>query len=118
MDPRGSKPDTSLGSSPSEAQQRMIDQVRRAIVAAADGTGASDGFQAGARELVGEWRRANVPAEQVLLRMKAILADAGLRPTYATQVEPRPPVGSQTEIYRDVVAWTIRHYYESEKSGP
>jgi hypothetical protein len=28
--------------------------------------------------------------------------------------EPRATAGAQSELYRDVIAWTIRHYFEDE----
>jgi hypothetical protein len=117
MNPRGKTPDTRReAASNEEHRSSAIDRLRAAIVAAAKGTGASDAFQGAARELIAEWRSANVPPEQILLRIKGILAEAGLRPRYATPAEPAPPVGAQTEVYRDVIAWTIGHYYEGETS--
>jgi hypothetical protein len=114
MDPRGKTPTSSNEPVPDDRRLGAIDRMRSAIAAAANGTGASDAFQAAARELVAEWRRARLPPEQILLRIKEILAEAGLRPTYASPAAPRAPVGAQSEVYRDVIAWTIRHYYEGE----
>lgn len=114
MDSQGKTPESPNERVPDDGPLSAAERLRSAITAAANGTGASDGFEAAARELVAQWRSASVPPEQILLRIKAILVDAGLRPNYATPVEPRPPVGARSEVYRDVIAWTIRHYFEGE----
>jgi hypothetical protein len=113
MDPRGNTPDPPSEEAPEEGQLSATDRMRRAIAAAADGTGASDAFQPAARELVSEWRRTRVPPEQIILRIKKILVDIGLRPSYVTPPGPQAGVDTQTEVYREVIAWTIRHYYET-----
>ena len=46
----------------------------------------------------------------MLLRVKEVLADAGLRPTYAPS--ERSMIGEDGNLYRDVIAWCIRSYYE------
>jgi hypothetical protein len=61
-----------------------------------------------AHELVSELRKTSQPPEQVLLQIKEILAEAGLRPNYAT---PEAPLGPEGVVYRDVIAWSIRSYY-------
>jgi len=38
------------------------------------------------------------------------LADAGLRPSYASNSNGGP-LGLEATIYRDVIAWSIREYY-------
>lgn len=114
MDSRSKTPEPPNETVPDEGTLSAAERLRSAITAAANGTGASDAFEAAARELVAKWRSANVPPEQILLRIKAILVDAGLRPNYAAAAEPRAPVGAQSELYRDVIAWTIRHYFERE----
>lgn len=117
MEPRGPDPalrhEGSLNGGVAEASERM----RQAIIAATEGRAAHDGFQAAARELVAEWRRQRVPPEQILLRIKEILAAAGLRPTYATPNEPIPADPAHPDMYRDVFAWTIRHYFDSDGSA-
>jgi hypothetical protein len=114
MDPWRKTPEPSNEALPNPGTLSAADRLRRALTAAANGTGASDAFEDAARELIAEWRSENLPPEQILLRIKAILVDAGLRPNYAMLAEPRPRVGARSEVYRDVIAWTIRHYYEGE----
>lgn len=56
----------------------------------------------------------NIPPEQMLLQIKQMLAEAGLRPSYATPNEPNTQTGLEASIYSDVIAWSIRHYYERD----
>jgi len=86
--------------------------MREAIAAAKRGTGSREELQAAAREMVRELRRANGSPEKTLLQIKSLLADAGLRPNY-TDGEQTPT--SEAAIYRDVIAWSIKAYYD-EKS--
>jgi hypothetical protein len=66
---------------------------------------------AAAVHLVSELKGANHPPEQMLLQIKQILAESGLRPTYSTPDNPATPIGAQESVYRDVIALSIRHYY-------
>jgi hypothetical protein len=85
-------------------------RLRRALAAVADGQGSPHELQHAAHELVTELRQANQPPEQMLLRIKEILAEAGMRPTYASP-ELDGPVSDNAALYRDVIAWSIRSYY-------
>lgn len=109
---RGSGEDGS-GVGPSEA----TDRLRRAIEAKAQGQGSQHELEEAARILVTELRREQKPPEQVLLLIKRILAEAGLRPSYGNSSEGAPPTGSDAAIYRDIIALGIRHYYDGRGSG-
>src|SRR6185503_18350435 len=89
---------------------QAIARMRRAVAAAARGQTCPQELESAARALVEELRAANEPPEQMLLRIKEILAEAGLRPTYAS--DSAHPVGRDEALYRDVIMWSIRHYYE------
>ena len=90
----------------SDAASRM----RRALAAVAGGKGSQRDLQHAAHELVTEIRQANQPPEQMLLHIKEILAEAGMRPTYASP-ELDGPLDHTAAVYRDVIAWSIRSYY-------
>ena len=87
--------------------------MRRAVSAAVSGKGAAGELQDAARALVSELRARNEPPEQVLLAIKAFLTEAGLRPSYAASGDGNGH-GLQNTIYRDVIAWTIKAYYETK----
>jgi len=86
------------------------ERMRLAIRAVLEGTGSTEDLHAAARELVSELRAANEPPEQALVRIKETLADAGLRPDYASKADGGP-LGLEATVYRDVIAWSIRQYY-------
>ena len=84
--------------------------MRQAIRAVLDGSGSTEDLHAAARVLVIELRAANEPPEQALVRIKETLAEAGLRPDYASSTDGGP-LGLEATVYRDVIAWSIRQYY-------
>ncbi len=86
------------------------ERMQGAIRAVLDGTGTTEALHAAARELVAELRAANEPPEQALVRIKQTLAEAGLRPSYASNSDGSA-VGLEGAVYRDVIAWSIRQYY-------
>ena len=86
------------------------ERMRLAIEAVLNGSGSTEDLHAAARALVTELRAANEPPEQALVRIKATLADAGLRPDHASNIDGEPK-GLEATIYRDVIAWSIRQYY-------
>lgn len=100
------RPETNFDGDGDTAAGRM----RIAIRAVLEGSGTTEGLHAAARELVNELRSANEPPEQALVRIKQTLADAGLRPSYASKSDGAP-LGLEGTIYRDVIAWSIRQYY-------
>lgn len=89
-------------------------RLRHAITALRGNTGSREELRAAARALVTELRQADEPPEQMLLAIKTILADAGLRGSHATPVGSDPLYGSDATIYRDVITWSIREYYERD----
>lgn len=99
------RPESYDGSRASAAER-----MRMAIRAVLDGTGTTEDLHAAARELVSELRQANEPPELALVRIKETLADAGLRPSYASNADGGPQ-GLEATVYRDVIAWSIRQYY-------
>ena len=91
-----------------------VERMRRAIqLASRDGTNPAE-LKEAARELVAELKNASEPPEQMLLQIKQLLADAGLRPNYTVPSEPGTQTGREASIYRDVIAWSIRHYYDGD----
>src|SRR5690242_11017176 len=90
----------------SSATSRML----RAVSSAAAGRASVDEVDAAARALVAELRRANEPPEQVLVRIKQILADAGLRPSQGP-ADPPLVIERHVALYRTVIESSIRHYF-------
>jgi hypothetical protein len=84
--------------------------MREAASAAASGQASREELQAAARALVTELRQQQEPPEQVLLQIKSFLADAGLK----------PGVGAAPSLYRDLISWSIKYYYEdgASRRGP
>ena len=93
----------------SSAEERM----RLAIGAATMGTVTPIELESAARELVVQLRAANEPPEQVLLRIKRILAQAGLRPGHAPD-DPTVAVDRHSSVYRNIIAWCIQHYFQMD----
>ena len=87
-------------------------RMREAILAAAMGNGANGELDAAAKALVSELRRAKEPPEQVLVQIKQILAEAGLRPSHGP-ADPALLVDRHVAVYRDLIESTIRYYFES-----
>jgi hypothetical protein len=92
-------------------------RMRRAIQDAAIGTGSPQELDAAAQALVAELRRANEPPEQVLLQIKRILAEAGVRPTHGPDA-PAIVVEHHTAVYRGVIESSIRHYFQHAGAEP
>jgi hypothetical protein len=97
-----------------EAPDSPVVRLRKAIIAAAerDGSGSGPELAAAARDLVTELRGQNRPPEQVLLRIKEILAEAGLRPGHTLAADGSELI-SEAALYRDVIAASIRYYFEN-----
>lgn len=96
------------GDTGGDARAAAAERMRRAVGSVQTG-GSREELQAASRALVHELRRGNAPPEEVLLQIKDFLAEAGLRPTYATDGSTATPAST---IYRDVIAWTIKAYYD------
>ncbi len=118
MDSRSLTPDDSnTHTAKGDGRQDSAARMRLAISAVSRGGGSRDELRAAAVQLVSELKNANEPPEQMLLQIKQILAEAGLRPTYATPTDPMTAVGTEAAVYRDVIAWSIRHYYDGDGDG-
>ena len=102
----------SQGGSSSPAADRM----RSAINAAAIGAVSNDELESAARALVTELRLANEPPEQVLLQIKHILAEAGLRPSQGP-ADPAPVAEHHLHLYRNVIESSIRYYFRDTLHG-
>jgi hypothetical protein len=101
-------------SSGSGANVTAADRLRSAVGVAAEGRGSRQELEAAARALVAELRGRDAAPEQVLVQMKALLAEAGLRAGYALT----DAIGGdhdQATLYRDIITWSIRCYYEDCK---
>jgi len=96
---------------PSTAAERL----RRAVNAAATGSGSREEPQRAARALVAELRgRAEAP-EQMLIQVKTLRGDAGLRAGYPVS-ENDTAHETDATLYRDIITWSIRFYYEDVKA--
>ena len=91
---------------------RSVARMLHAISAASKGAGTDEELEAAGRELVIELREANEPPEQVVLLIKRILAEAGVRPTHAQADSSLFPVERHALIYRSVIESSIRHYFQ------
>ena len=97
-----------------DAGARML----QAISAASIGAGSRDELEAAVSGVVTELREANQPPEQVLLAIKRILAQAGLRPSHPP-TDPAMVVERLAAVYHHVIASSIRHYFgASDGAGP
>lgn len=73
-------------------------------------TGSRDELEAAARDLVVELRNKEQPPEQVVLRIKEVLAQAGLRPGHTLAADGSELMGDAT-LYREIVSSSIRYYF-------
>ena len=89
----------------------------RAITAASLGVGTHEELETSVRLVVAELRAANEPPEQVLLAVKRILAQLGLRPSHPPS-DSAMIVERHATVYRNVIALSIRHYFGSNGAGP
>lgn len=105
--------DRGSASEPSSAAIRMLRAVSSAASATAMPTQELD---AAAKALVTELRLANHPPEQVLIQIKQILAEAGLKPSHGP-ADSSHVIGRNIGLYRSVIESSIRHYFTSE-DGP
>lgn len=114
MPPRESGDHGADGTDPAaDATERM----RAAVKAIAGGTGTREDLQGAARALVGNLRQRREPPEQVLVQIKRILSEAGLQPGFPVVDGTGAAIESSTSIYRDVITWSIRSYYEDQLPG-
>jgi predicted Zn-dependent peptidase len=99
-----------------ESNGRSAARLRRAVEAATAGKGSHDELQMAARALVAELRERHDRPEQVLVQIKNLLADAGLQAGYPARDETVSH-NAHTRIYRDIITWSIRYYYENPNAG-
>jgi hypothetical protein len=102
----------SAGSAPRGETPDPAARLRETLAAVASGAGSRDELQRAAGAVVAHLRRENLPPEQMLLQIKEILTGAGLRPTYATEEVGGATASPTSTLYRDVIAWSIRRYYD------
>lgn len=94
-----------------EAPDSQAVRLRQAITAVVERGGSRLELETAARELVTELRGQDRPPEQVLLRIKEILAEAGLRPGHTLAAYGSELV-SEAALYRDVISSSIQYYFE------
>ena len=112
MDIRGIESEERNDSPPNRADSSAAAaRMRQAINAAAMGIGSQHELEAAARELVTELRQANEPPEQMLLQIKQILAEAGLRPSHGP-ADPALIIERHASVYRNVIESSIRLYFQ------
>jgi hypothetical protein len=87
-------------------------RMRQAISAASIGACSDAELETAARDLVIDLRSANEPPEQVVLVIKRILAQAGLRPSHPPS-DPAMVIERHSAVYRTVIALGIHHYFAS-----
>jgi hypothetical protein len=98
------------------ASSPAVERMRNAINAATTGAVSHDELESAARALVTELRLANEPPEQVLLQIKHILAEAGLRPSQGP-ADPALVAEHHVLLYRSVIESSIRHYFRDTRHG-
>jgi hypothetical protein len=95
----------------SNGRTTAAERLRYAVSASANGAGSRDELQAAARELAAEVRGKHQTPEQMLVQLKALLADAGLRAGFPPPNQDGSRVDAAS-LYRDIITWSIRYYYE------
>jgi hypothetical protein len=86
-------------------------RMRAAIAALTTGGGSQEELEAAARDFMHELRACERSPEAALIRIKSVLAEAGLRPNYPSDDVHRL-LEPEARLYRDVIAWSIKAYYE------
>lgn len=92
-----------------------VARMRRAVSAASIGACTPEELDAAAQALVNELRAAQHPPEQVLLHVKRILAQAGLRPSHGPS-DPAVVIERHATVYRNVIESSIRFYFGRSES--
>ena len=90
----------------------LATRLRDAVTEVSAGRGGRMQVESAARDLTSAFKHEKLPPEQMLLRIKELLADAGLRPTYAAATSSENLGDSEASLYRDVITWCIRDYYD------
>lgn len=116
MDRNDDVNDGRTNGAPDDVGGTAADRLRRAVSATAAGAGSRDEVEGAARALVDELRGRQAAPEQVLIQIKALLADAGLKAGHAS-TDGGESYGAQAALYRDIITWSIRCYYEDGKGS-
>jgi hypothetical protein len=93
----------------------VADRLRRAVAAATVGNVSRSELETAARALVAELRDRDAAPEQMLIQMKQLLADAGLHAGFPAG-DGADPHRDQGTLYREIITWSIRCYYEDSQS--
>jgi hypothetical protein len=101
-----------LSSAPDPELAVLATRLRDAVAAVGGGTGTRTQVERAARDFTGALKGDHFPPEQMLLRIKELLAEAGLRPTYAAATSSENLGDVEANLYRDVITWCIRDYYD------
>jgi len=101
-----------LAPAPDPELAALATRLRDAVAAVGSGDGARQQVERAAREFTNALRGDRFPPERMLLRIKELLAEAGLRPTYAAATSSENLGDWEANLYRDVITWCIRDYYD------
>lgn len=84
-------------------------RLQTVLAGVATGASSRDDLRDAAIALVQQLRRDKLPPENMLLHIKQVLGEAGLRPTYASAL---PEFASgESSLYSELIAWCIKEYY-------
>ena len=86
-------------------------RLRDAVAAAGNGLGRSQ-VERAARDLTAALKADDCAPEQMLVQIKELLAEAGLRTRYAATTSSEKLGDWGANLYRDVITWCIRDYYD------
>jgi hypothetical protein len=89
---------------PGDDGKAPVERLRRTLAAMAAGVASRGDVEDAACSLVRHLRAEQHPPEQVLLRIKDILGEAGLRPGHAD---------ADGALYQEVIASCIEQYYKN-----
>jgi len=64
-------------------------------------------------DYVDERKAAGWPVERIIIAMKQIAREAGIRPS-PFMTKPHGPITTTDELLVEMVGWCIRRYYQSE----
>ena len=84
-----------------------------AVRAAREARAATPELRDAVRDHVRELKESGYPPERVLIVVKALLADAGVRKTGPVADGGSATLGPETEIVERVVVWCIEEYFPS-----
>lgn len=100
-----------FGSAPDLELAALATRLRDAVAAVGGGTGTRTQVERAARDFTTALKVDHFPPEQMLLKIKELLAEAGLRPSYAAATSSENLGDVEATLYRDVITWCIRDYY-------